>query len=206
MAAEERKRRPGRPALFENLPTDVICRNVTRYLKLGVSHEQAAVALGISVDTFYDWIKKYRQFSEAVKAGEIDADAEMASAMYRAGTGNKRIVEQFVKLKDGPDRERVEVVEVEIEDPLNVSAQIFWLKNRRRDLWKDMRSTEMSGPDGRAIELEHNHTFPARQLPPEERDQLRAFLEQHVTDVEDQNDLQPEEVDDGDDDGSESRD
>jgi len=126
----------------------------------------------------------------------------VASAMFSAATGNRRVVEQAIKLKDAGGGERVEVVETIVEDPLNVSAQIFWLKNRRRDLWRDMRSTEMSGPGGAAIEMRSQHVIDARQLDPEERAKLRAFLESNVTDVEDMN----EETDDGDDTGGSARD
>lgn len=199
MSKADRKRRPGRPALLEELPNDVVCRNVTRYLKLGVTHEHAAEALGISIPTFYAWVKKYPQFSKAVKDGEIDADAIVASAMFSAATGNRRTVEVVTKLKDGPDQERVEISEITIEDPLNVSAQIFWLKNRRKDLWRDLRANELSGPDGRAIEIQQNHVLTGRQLDVDERAQLRAFLEANATDVTEIEDDETEEGDDDDD-------
>lgn len=192
MANEQRKRRPGRPALLEELPSVDICARVTRLAKLGCTHETIAGQLGIAISTFYKWIKEHPQFSKAVKAGEIDADANMASAMYAAGTGNKRVVQVVTKIKNGPDRETTVVDEIIIEDPLNVSAQIFWLKNRRRDLWRDVRSNEMSGPDGRAIEMRNEHVIDARQLDAEERAKLRAFLEANVTDVEDQNETTEE--------------
>lgn len=33
----------------------------------------------------------------------------------------------------------------------NVTAQIFWLKNRQPDLWRDKQSIETLGPDGKPI-------------------------------------------------------
>ena len=35
----------------------------------------------------------------------------------------------------------------------NVTAQIFYLKNRQPDKWSDRRQTEVSGPGGKPIEL-----------------------------------------------------
>ncbi len=198
----ERKRRGRPPILREKTATEDICRKVTRYLKLGCTHETIAGLLDISIDTFYEWIKKYPDFSEAVKAGEVDADANVASAMYRAATGNKRTTEIATKVKDSDGSESVTVTEVEVSDPLNVAAQIFWLKNRQRRLWRDVRANEMSGPDGGPIEIDTKHVISGRQLEPGERDKLRALLESGITDVVDQSE---ENDDDNDDNGSEPR-
>lgn len=186
-------RRVGRPALLDELPNDVICRNVTRYLKLGCTHVQAAKALNISVATFYAWIEKYPQFSDAVKAGELEADADVVSALFRNATGNRRIVQKEIKLPD-----RVEVVDLEVEDAPNVAAQIFWLKNRARtrDKWRDVRASEVSGPDGRALEIRTEHVLVGRQLELEDRAKLRAFLQAHVTDVEEDDNGNEENDDD----------
>lgn len=36
----------------------------------------------------------------------------------------------------------------------NVTAAIFWLKNRRGQEWRDKVATELSGPDGGPVSLE----------------------------------------------------
>ena len=36
----------------------------------------------------------------------------------------------------------------------DTTAQIFWLKNRRPDLWRDRQQHEHSGPDGKPMQVE----------------------------------------------------
>lgn len=156
------------------IATEEICAKARRLSLLGCTHTTIAVHLGISDTTFYKWLSKSAKFAEAVKAGSIEADADVASALYRSATGNRRTVERSIVLKDGKDRECVETVQETIEDAPNVTAQIFWLKNRQRQLWRDMKATELSGPDGGPIS---NEFIPAKQLDHDERAKLRAFLE-----------------------------
>jgi len=173
------------------IATEEICAKARRLALLGCTHTTIAVHLGISDSTFSKWLKSSRKFEEAVKAGSLEADADVASALYRSATGNRRTVQKEIVLKDGKDRECVEVVDVVLEDAPNVTAQIFWLKNRQRQLWRDVKATELSGVDGGPIS---NEFIPAKTLDHDERARLRAFLEQRVTDVVDQNNTtQPDE-------------
>jgi hypothetical protein len=198
-------RRPGRPALLEDLPNDEICRKVTRYLKLGCTHATVADQLGIAEDTFYAWVKKYPQFSEAVKAGDVEADADVASALYRNAVGYSHPEEKIFYDAQAGEVVRADTVR---HYPPNTASAIFWLKNRRRETWRDIRSTELSGVDGQAIEIQQQHVIQGRQLDTNERDKLRAFLEANVTDVEtiDDDATDDTDIEEGDDDEPNSED
>ena len=67
-----------------------------------------AAALGVHVDTVIEWRKIYPAFSDAVKTAKERADDQVESALYH----NANVKH-------------------------NVAAQIFWLKNRRPDKWRD---------------------------------------------------------------------
>jgi hypothetical protein len=43
--------------------------------------------------------------------------------------------------------------------PPDTTACIFWLKNRRPDLWREKVLTEVSGPDGGPIPTQINVNF-----------------------------------------------
>lgn len=57
----------------------------------------------------------------------------MAKSLYHKGMGYKHKVVKVFATKDG------EVIEHEYEErlPPDTASAIFWLKNRRRDKWRD---------------------------------------------------------------------
>ena len=54
----------------------------------------------------------------------------------------------LIAVENVPTYERIPMVEVENHLPPDTTAQIFWLKNRRPDRWRDKRETELSGQMG----------------------------------------------------------
>lgn len=73
----------------------------------GLTDEQIADNLNISKDTFYKYKKKYPDFSDSLKKGKEIVDYEVENALLQNA------------LKG------------------NITAQIFWLKNRKPKEWKD---------------------------------------------------------------------
>lgn len=98
----------------------------------GLVDEQIARNCGISRSTLNEWRKKYPDISDTLKRAREVADREVENALYKSAIGHKETVKKFFKVND----ELVEAEE-EIYYPPNVTAQIFWLKNRKKDVWKD---------------------------------------------------------------------
>lgn len=73
----------------------------------GLTDVQIAKNIGITTSTLYEWKNKYPDFSEALKESKEVADFEVESALFK-------------KAKMG-----------------DVTAQIFWLKNRKPKQWRD---------------------------------------------------------------------
>ena len=73
----------------------------------GLTNEQIAHNVGINPDTLYRWKNDFPEISEALKKGKDVVDFEVENALLE-------------ECKKG-----------------NVTAQIFWLKNRRSDKWRD---------------------------------------------------------------------
>lgn len=104
--------------------------------------------IGISERTFCNWKKDYSAILSALKEGRAPVDTEIEDSMAKAARGyyvteKKPIKVKTTKKKDGMEitEEHVEVVEVERYVEPVVIAQIFWLKNRKPDYWKDKRET-----------------------------------------------------------------
>lgn len=78
----------------------------------GLTDEQISQKMGIAVSTLYDWKNKYSEFSEALKKGKEVVDIEVENALYKLAI-------------DG-----------------NITAIIFWLKNRKPNMWRDKPTTD----------------------------------------------------------------
>jgi len=98
--------------------------------------------MGISVSTLCEWKNKFPEFSEALKKGREVADYIVENELFESCKTRTVTVKKPIKLKkvmvDGKKRleeERVEYAEEQVVVPANVTAQIFWLKNRRPEKW-----------------------------------------------------------------------
>ena len=103
----------------------------------GLTDEQISANIGISCSTFYEWIKRFPEISETIKKGKIPADEAVENALFKSAIGHKETVRKPIKLRDSSGCDYVEIVEEEVYITPQVTAQIFWLKNRRPDKWRD---------------------------------------------------------------------
>lgn len=100
----------------------------------GLTLEEIAHNMGIVPSTLYEWIGKYSEISEALKNGREVADYIIENALFRSATGYDT-EEVVTEIRDG----KKYIKKTKKHIPANVTAQIFWLKNRRADRWKDRR-------------------------------------------------------------------
>lgn len=111
----------------------------------GATDADIASYIGISRDTLYAWKKKYPDFSDALKRGKEVVDIEVENALLKRALGYE-YEEVTRKMTYAPDGEPTGLAVTKIvtkrERP-DVTAQIFWLKNRRPDLWRDVKNVDM---------------------------------------------------------------
>lgn len=114
------------------------------YARDGLTDEEIAKKLDISTSTLYEWKKKYPEISEALKKGKEIPDIEVENKLFESACGIKVTVKKPIKVKEVifengkkvKEIEKVVQAEEEIYIPPQVTAQIFWLKNRKPDTWK----------------------------------------------------------------------
>lgn len=115
----------------------------------GLSDEQLAKNMGIATGTLYTWKNKYQEINEALKKGKEVSDYEVENAMHKSAIGY--FVEEtktYINEVEGVKTLRVEKMKKWI--PPNTAAQIFWLKNRRPDKWRE-KPEENQGMGGRVV-------------------------------------------------------
>ena len=114
------------------------------WAKDGLKDKQIAENIGCSISTLCEWKNRFPEFSEALKKGRDVADYIVENELFQSCQTRTVTVKKPVKVKtvkvDGKKRleeERIEYAEEEVVVPANTTAQIFYLKNRKPDKWKD---------------------------------------------------------------------
>ena len=113
----------------------------------GLTDEQIAHNMGVAYSTFRDWIGKFSAISASLKKGKAPVDYEVENALYKRATGYTVKLKKPIKVKTTKrvtgkgevTEERIEYADEEQYIPPDTTAQIFWLKNRRPDKWRDKR-------------------------------------------------------------------
>ena len=133
-----------KPKYTEWLTHDGLLR-IEGWARDGLSLAQIAHNVGVADSTFRRWKEENEALSAAIKRGNAPVDLEVENAMLKSALGHKETVRKAVKVKTEKQKvgegkiveEHIEYVDEEIYIPPQVVAQIFWLKNRRPDKWKD---------------------------------------------------------------------
>jgi len=112
----ESKKKPGRKRITF---TDEQLEEIKHLAGLGVSESAIADKMGVSLSTIARRKRDSDKFDTTLKAGKLKAVAEVSNALFDSATG-----------RNG--------------NPPNVSAQIFFLKNRGEGVasWSDVQKIE----------------------------------------------------------------
>ena len=115
----------------------------------GWTDEEVADFFEISVRTLYRWQVSNPDFCQAIKMGKDAPDDRTERSLYHRANGFEWYEEQPFKLKevrweDGNrvESERIEIVKVLKRIPPDPTSAIFWLKNRRKEAWRDKHEVE----------------------------------------------------------------
>lgn len=104
----------------------------------GLTDEQIANNIGIKRQSLYDWKKKYPDISDALKKGKEVVDRAVENALLKRALGYKytEVTKELIGSEMFVTKEVIKEVQPD------TTAQIFWLKNRRPDLWRDRKDLE----------------------------------------------------------------
>lgn len=115
----------------------------------GLTDAQVASVIGINRNTLYEWKKKHPEIAELSKIKDI-ADFQVEQSLYHRAIGYTYDSEKiFYNQKTG----QVVRVPIKVHVPPDTTSMIFWLKNRQREKWRDVRHEEVTTRSANTREL-----------------------------------------------------
>ena len=111
-----------------------------KFALLGATDKDLASVFEVSLSTIEAWKRDKVEFLNALKRGKMTADANVAAKLYHRAMGYSH---KAVKISSSPDGKE-HITEYMERYPPDTTAAIFWLKNRRPDLWRDKVHQEIS--------------------------------------------------------------
>ena len=128
----------GRRGKYQEWLTEEGLALITGWSRRGLSEEQIAHNMGVSVKTLNTYKNSFPQLLQALKNGKEVADIAVENALFKRACGYRT---RDVSYKSDNDGNLVPVSAIEKDVPPDTTAQIYWLKNRRPDLWRDRWKT-----------------------------------------------------------------
>ena len=115
---------------------------------LGATDADLAELFNVSEVTINAWKKKHPDFLKSLKKGKMTADAKVVECLYQRATGYQapavKIFNQNGKIIEHKYRQHY---------PPDVTAQIFWLKNRRPQQFREKPEVAVTVNNGNAVDL-----------------------------------------------------
>ncbi len=128
----------GRPSKFRPEYVD----QAFKFCLLGATDADLGRFFYVDERTIDNWKESHPEFLQSLKAGKEQADARVAQSLYRKALGWEH---QAVKIVADAKTGTEHIVPYTERYPPDTTAAIFWLKNRRPDLWRDKHAVEHSG-------------------------------------------------------------
>lgn len=105
--------------------------------------------IGISKPTFYEWVKRFPNFANALKKGREPVDIQVEDAVLKSSLGYTVKLKKPIKVRKETQKfgegkivtEEIEYVEEEVYIAPVFMAQAYWLNNRSRKngKWSNMK-------------------------------------------------------------------
>ena len=139
----------------------------------GLTDEQIASNMGITRKTLAVWKTKYSDICDTLKRGKAVVDIQVENALLKRALGysydevtRERVLDYDPSTGQVVDSHMEITKTVKKEVQGDTTAQIFWLKNRRPEQWRDKRDVSVEG------EISTNNPFKGLST-----DELRKLIE-----------------------------
>mgnify|MGYP000255228227 CR=1 FL=1 len=117
--------------------------------RLGATDKELAEFFGVTEKTINNWKGAHPEFLQSLKAGKQMADAEVADKLFQRAIGYSH-PDTHISNYQG----LITVTPITKHYPPDPTSMIFWLKNRRPDLWRDKPEPDDGDAEVRPVRVE----------------------------------------------------
>lgn len=127
----------GRKGTYDEWLTDDGLLQIQGWARDGLTEQQIAHNMGIGLTTLKDWKNKFPSILTAIKKGKAPVDLEVENALLKRALGYdyEETITEIEEMVEGRQKKHVRKIKKHMAP--DVTAQIFWLKNRRPGRWRD---------------------------------------------------------------------
>lgn len=148
-------RKGGRPSKYD----PKFAKQVEKLCALGATDAELADFFGVSTVTLNAWKVEHPEFLSALKGSKEVYDDRVERSLRSRALGYSYDAVKFHVVKG-------KVIQTAYREhvPPDVTACIFWLKNRKKDEWRDRTHHELTGKDGEPLVPEASDLDAARRV------------------------------------------
>ena len=137
----------GRKGKFAEWLTEDGLTRIMGWARDGLTEPQIANNIGIGISTLSEWKLKFPAIVDALKKGKEPVDIQVENALLKRALGYEydEVTEETERFPVGKadetgERAYIEKTKIKTKHIVvapDVTAQIFWLKNRKPKQWRD---------------------------------------------------------------------
>lgn len=168
----------GRPSKFDQL-WKKHQNKLSKLYKAALTDKEVAELLEITEQTINNWKKKHPEFFESLNADKLFVDKDVEASLFQRACGYScpETKAQWVQDENGGKWETIELTKIYPPDP---TSMIFWLKNRKKDEWRDKQEIEHSGKMDVTPKFEEGDRELIKNLMGQV---INGIIEQHITEI-----------------------
>lgn len=128
----------GRPSKYADVKQRL--DEVRKLAERGWTDAEMADFFEVTEQTWNNWKGAHPEFFEALKEWKASADARVERSLYERAVGYSHHEDKIFN-----DSGEAMIVPTRKHYPPDTTAAIFWLKNRKKDEWRDKHEVEVIG-------------------------------------------------------------
>lgn len=129
----------GRPTKYKK----EFCIQAEKLCRKGFTDKELADFFEVQEQTINNWKKDHPEFLESLKTGKRHSDSKVEDALYNRALGYE-VQEVKEEIEGGTVTKTTRTTRQQAGD---TTAQIFWLKNRQPEKWRDKTETKVTMSD-----------------------------------------------------------
>lgn len=110
----------------------------------GLTEKQIAHNMGVGYSTMREWKKRFPELTQVLSKGKEVVDREVENALYKRALGYWVTETETTTFSDGT----IKTTEKRRHIVPDTTAQIFWLKNRKPDEWREKNDLTLTPSNG----------------------------------------------------------